>query len=42
MVDGSLKVTFATPVEAITPGQSVVLYYDDIVLGGGIISDVHR
>ncbi len=37
-----LKVTFDSPVEAVTPGQSVVLYHNDIVLGGGIIADVHK
>ena len=42
MVDGTLNVTFATPVEAVTPGQSVVLYLGDIVLGGGIIENVYR
>lgn len=32
-----IKIKFAKPVKAITPGQSVVLYKKDIVLGGGII-----
>ena len=37
--DGRLSLSFPEPVEAITPGQSVVLYRDDVVLGGGIIED---
>jgi tRNA-specific 2-thiouridylase len=40
--DGRLTVTFGQPVEAVTPGQSVVLYDGDAVLGGGIIEDVIR
>ncbi|MFM9413911.1 tRNA 2-thiouridine(34) synthase MnmA [Peptococcus simiae] len=35
--DNRLEVTFDAPVRAITPGQSVVLYDGDRVLGGGII-----
>ncbi len=35
--DGRVRVTFDEPVRAVTPGQSVVLYDGDVVLGGGII-----
>ena len=35
--DGRLEVTFDQPRRAITRGQSVVLYDDDVVVGGGII-----
>lgn len=35
--DGSVKVEFDMPVRAVTPGQSVVFYDDNYVVGGGII-----
>jgi tRNA-specific 2-thiouridylase len=38
--NGSLEVLFETPRRAITPGQSVVLYEGDDVVGGGIIDRV--
>lgn len=32
-----IKITFANKVKSVTPGQSLVLYDQDILLGGGII-----
>src|SRR5688572_25052066 len=41
-VDGdTLHVRFPEPQHAITPGQAVVLYDDDVVLGGGRIASAH-
>lgn len=36
-VDDKVKVVFDTPQRAITPGQSVVFYDGDLLVGGGII-----
>jgi len=38
--DGTVTVTFDQLKRAITPGQSIVLYDGDILLGGGIIDSV--
>ncbi len=38
--DGRIHVVFDTPQRAIAPGQSVVLYDGDVVLGGGVIEGV--
>ncbi|HUI11226.1 MAG TPA: tRNA 2-thiouridine(34) synthase MnmA, partial [Bacteroidota bacterium] len=38
--EGTLRVTFGEPRRAITPGQSVVLYEGDDVVGGGIIDAI--
>jgi tRNA-specific 2-thiouridylase len=37
-LESGIKVDFATPQWAVTPGQSVVLYDGEICLGGGVIT----
>ena len=40
LADGRVQVTFAEPQRAVTPGQSVVFYQGDTVVGGGVIAEV--
>lgn len=37
VAENKIKVDFESPQRAVTPGQSVVFYLEDLVLGGGII-----
>lgn len=39
MEDGKMKVVFSTPQRALTPGQAVVLYDGDLVVGSGTIAE---
>lgn len=41
MGNGKVTVTFDEPQQSITPGQAVVFYEDDVVVGGGIIEKEH-
>ena len=38
--NGAARVVFDTPQRAMTPGQTVALYDGDMVVGGGIITEV--
>ena len=40
--DGRVEIVFDEPVRALTVGQAVVLYDDDIVVGGGVIREVNN
>ena len=39
--DDTIKVEFKNEISSIAPAQSVVLYQDDVVLGGGTIIEAH-
>ncbi|RXK19434.1 tRNA 2-thiouridine(34) synthase MnmA [Macrococcus sp. DPC7161] len=40
--ENQLKVTYDEPVRAITPGQAVVFYQDEVCLGGATIDEVYK
>ena len=40
--EGKFRLEFDQPQRAPTPGQAVVLYQGDVVLGGGIITRVEK
>ncbi|HOU84420.1 MAG TPA: tRNA 2-thiouridine(34) synthase MnmA [Spirochaetota bacterium] len=40
VTDNELLIEFLEPIDAVTKGQSAVLYRDDLLIGGGIIDDV--
>ena len=37
--EGNIRIEFAEPQKSVTPGQSVVFYHDDVVLGGAVIEN---
>ena len=39
---GKMKVVFSTPQRALTPGQAVVLYDGDLVVGSGTITEIMK
>jgi len=41
LVNGEMRVDFAADQRAITPGQAVVVYNGEEVLGGGTITDTY-
>ena len=41
-LENGFRLEFEQPQRAPTPGQSVVLYQGDVVLGGGIITRVEK
>jgi len=42
LTDGRVKVVFDEPERAVTPGQSVVFYQNEVCLGGGTIDEVMK
>ena len=40
IMKNKLKIRFVKPQRAVTPGQSVVIYKDEVCLGGGEIQDI--
>ena len=42
LADGGAEVVFDEPQRAVTPGQSVVFYRGEVVVGGGVIEDPGR